>query len=399
MKALLKMCNTPRFAMVNGLEVKIACRSCAICRADRVKDWVGRAIAENEVSTRALFATLTYGDDCHIGAVPNEFAATSVVKRHIQLYVKRLRKDGYAVRYLAVAEYGSLKGRSHWHILLFFKGKSLDVPLGERIFGGDKYWPHGIVQYDDFTVKSAYYCCKYMLKAQRVDNKLLRYEVANQHDITKQGWLTLSRKPPLGAGYFVKRAEMHVDQGLAPQSLRYSFPELMNKKTGKNREFYLKRGSAAADLFLKAFVERWQAKYGTNPPYSEIVAEYLDRIARPVGDTKLHPVRMVARPRVLPEGGRDLEFIEAINSFVCDVDGPEGRQRYYYCFDAEGYRGWNTKIISERQALSLREQARLAREAAARSGSDGAAVQPRGKFRISGLPEWDHKPLRLVDGE
>lgn len=396
---MLKMCNTPRFAMVNGLEIKIACRSCAICRADRVKDWVGRAIAENEVSTRSVFATLTYGDDCHIGVVPNEFAATSVVKRHVQLYVKRLRKAGYAVRYLAVAEYGSIKGRCHWHILLFFNGKSPEFLLGERIFGGDKYWPHGIVQYDDFSVKSAYYCCKYMLKAQRVDNKLLRYEVANQSDITKQGWLTLSRKPPLGAGYFVKRAQLHIDQGLAPQHLRYSFPELMNKKTGKNREFYLKRASACADLFLKAFVDGWSAKYGTNPPQSWIVEEYLDRISRPVGDTKLHPVRMVARPRELPEGGRDLEFIEAINCFVCDVDGPEGRQRLYWSFDADGFPGWGPSVMTEGEAVLRRERAKLARAADLEQSGASLPRKPRGKFRISGLPSWDGKPLRWSDDD
>lgn len=376
------MCVTPRIWIVRGIQTEVACGRCWQCRSNRVWDWVGRSLAEAETAGDVRVVTLTYGNSASVGAVPNEFAAVSVVKRDIRLWFKRMRKGhkvngkhvAYPLRYLAVAEYGGLKGRVHWHAILFFKDRAPDVPLNTRVYEGDFAWPHGITYWQEFTAASAVYCCKYVLKSEGVDNRLLRSERAKQSEASNDGWMTLSKKPPLGAEYFRRRAEDYVKAGLAPQDLTYSFPEVRERQSKRIRQFHLKRGSASADLFLKHYLDSWAAKRGGHPPQSEVVEEYCDRVARPLGFNELRPVRMKAKPRYLPHGGGELVFVETLNAYACDVVGPEGAlARLFWTFTDDGLPGWNSVIMSDLEAAKRRGRAALARDPAAyRAASKGA---------------------------
>lgn len=392
------MCITPRVWDIDGLKVEVGCSKCWQCRSNRMWDWVGRCIAEAETSAHVRVVTLTYGDSDRIGTVPNVFAASSIVKRHARLWVKRMRKghvakdkDGkpvldsngkpvyrrYPVRYLIAAEYGSEKGRAHWHAVLFFSENVPDIPLDVRHHGGDEFWPHGITYWQAFTPAAAVYVCKYILKSQGIDNRLLRSERLKQREGVTSSWATLSRKPPLGAEYFRSRAEEYVRVGLAPQDLIYTFPEVREYASKRIRKFHLKRGSASADLFLRHYVETWAKVYGTHPPQSEVVEEYLDRLARPEGVTVLRQVRMKARPRDLPEGGRELVFVEALNSYACDVERNGAVKRLFWSYDDNGFPAWNAYVVSETEAGQRRERARLARDPAAyRAASQSSLKRP-----------------------
>lgn len=377
-----RMCVTPRKWNIDGVTVEVCCSKCWACRNNRASDWTGRAIAESENASAVRFVTLTYGDDNRVGVIPNEFAATSLVKRDVQLWIRRIRKAGYSVRYLIAGEYGPAKGRTHWHAILYFQGRAPDIPLNTRLHGGDEFWKLGITYWADFTVGAAFYTCKYLLKAQTVDNRLLRSEKELQSDNQKQGWATLSRRPPLGAKYFQQRAEIYVRNGLAPQDLEYSFPEVYTARSGsakhttpgmkerkkEKQRFYLKRGSASADLFLRHFVDKWRETYGTHPPQSEIVEEYLDRMARPDGVAQLRLLRMKSRPPFLPDGGSEADggsgliFVETLNSYGCDVSLTGTPVRLFWSYDADGRPAWVASIVSEAEASLRRERAKLARD-------------------------------------
>lgn len=390
------MCINPRLMTVDGLQVPVECRVCWSCRENRARDWAGRCIAESIHAEASRFVTLTYGDSAQYDTVPNEFAAFTVVPRHVQLWLKRIRNDGHKVRFLISSEFGPLKGRVHWHAALFFKGPAPDLPLAQRL-SDDPYWPHGFTYWEEFSPSSAFYVTKYMLKAERVDNKLLRHEVVNPYEVENFNWVSLSRKPVLGADYFRERAGDYVKHGLAPQDLFYSFPDVRDQE-GKVRRFYLKKGSASADYFLRSFVEQWAAKRGGHPPASEVVADYLDRVAPAPSVLALPPAAVRVEKPSLPLEGRDLRFVDRLNAWACTVGPADAPERLLWSFDLDGVPSWQPKIVSPAEAAKRRELVAFSRKAdEERAGSKPS--ERRRKFRISGLPEWDGKPLRLSDDD
>ena len=53
------MCVTPSHLPEIG---PVACRNCWQCRKNRINDYVGRCLAEQKFSDKALAVTLTYAD-------------------------------------------------------------------------------------------------------------------------------------------------------------------------------------------------------------------------------------------------------------------------------------------------------------------------------------------------
>ena len=82
---------------------------------------------------RNCFLTLTY-DDAHL---PEH---GQLVKRDLQLFFKRLRKNVGPFRYVACGEYGELKRRPHFHVALFGMDFSSDrIEYSEGIRGDKVY--------------------------------------------------------------------------------------------------------------------------------------------------------------------------------------------------------------------------------------------------------------------
>lgn len=92
--------------------ILVGCGKCLPCLTNKRADWIFRLTYEYRVSSSAQFVTLTY----HPKFVPDGLS-----KRHLQLFLKRLRRHDSSgrIRYFAVGEYGSKSGRPHYHILLF----------------------------------------------------------------------------------------------------------------------------------------------------------------------------------------------------------------------------------------------------------------------------------------
>lgn len=235
----------------------VSCRNCWQCREDRVNQLVGRCIAEKQYSDRTFAVTLTYGVDG-----PN--SATLVLK-DFQDFMKRLRVDGYRVRYLVAGEYGTKKGRAHWHAVLFFKGKipPLGDPSNPKSIQMEKrfnwqYWDHGFVYFQDLTrnaVRGIRYAMKYALK-----------DVDSRGSANK---MSLSKKPILGDQFVTELAWRYVRAGLEPKDLSYQVHD------GENRTYWL--SGKAQELFEYRFFRFWTLTYPDRPLRSEWVSVIYDR--------------------------------------------------------------------------------------------------------------------------
>lgn len=248
------MCLAPQ-RLANGSEV--ACHKCWQCRERAIDDWVGRNIAESKTAKATHAVTLTYGRS-RSNDVDHERAVV-LTYSDVQKYLKLLRRHGYPVRYFVTGEFGSLKGRAHWHIMLYWLDK---VPAHEldRNFM-EEHWPHGWSFWTRPTPHAVRYNCKYIQK--------------DIGDAQRQGHLAMSKKPPLGTAYFQQVAEQYVRQGLAPQDLHYWFADVRNAD-GSVKKFMLK--DRPAEMFLQHYVDTWKRTYpGRHLPNSELVEEFVDR--------------------------------------------------------------------------------------------------------------------------
>lgn len=115
-------------ARLQSLRVEMfrPCRKCEKCLSYRRLKWRDRMIAENTAAYRSWFVTLTFSPT-HLAGIHAEAhqlgdaSATGIevaAYKHVQGYLKRLRKTGARFRYVAVPEYGEERGRLHYHLLV-----------------------------------------------------------------------------------------------------------------------------------------------------------------------------------------------------------------------------------------------------------------------------------------
>lgn len=264
---------------------EVACRKCWQCRANRINDYVGRCIAEQTTSTDTMAVTLTYSDDLIRGF---EEHAVTLVYADFQQFIKRLRNDGYNVRYIVAGEYGSDNGRAHWHAVLFYNGKAPKrVPhweiersllrstenLGNPCFTKQvcelqnmywHYWPHGTVRFE----KPEYEGFRYILK----------YALKNMKDTHAVAHVAMSKKPPLGHDFFMQRAEKYVAQGISPQSPHYEFRHSIDRYDGKRRKYWLQ--GRMREIFNETYINLWEETHGVEYPFSEMLEEQQDKWIR-----------------------------------------------------------------------------------------------------------------------
>lgn len=293
------MCTNPN-RLADGSFV--ACRECWQCKERKIDDWSGRNIAEVRNARAAHTVTLTYGRDPDNPTVAgiDHMRAAVLTYSDVQKMLKHLRVDGYPVRYFVVGEYGDKKGRSHWHIILYWQGDIPELPDMERNRHW-KYWPHGFTYWRElkrtYAGAAVRYACKYLVKVMGDENGQIFGPMP-------------SKKPPLGDAWFRDLARQHVDAGFAPQSLFYSFPDVQRR--GKPVNFLM--SGKTADNFLKYYVEaltgeemperpkggnkrerleyemaltRWVLHANSDAvrmPNSELVEEWLDGLIAPLNE-------------------------------------------------------------------------------------------------------------------
>lgn len=260
------MCINPSFIWVTrgpkSEKEPVPCRQCWRCKKNRINDYVGRCLAEIATSQQACTITLTY-------APRSDLADKVLHPRHFQLFMKMLRRAGHKVRYLVAGEYGDLRGRAHFHAILFFEQIAparpsdapfynpdhLHDPLGSQAFSTQipqmrmshiREWPHGHVNVDwSADERSIRYVCKYLMSEDK-----------------NRAWFSMSKKPPLGASWFAEKAAMARDLGALPSSFNYLPPGASKDRpyfmSGATRRDYL--NAITQDPADKSRMSEWVHK-------------------------------------------------------------------------------------------------------------------------------------------
>ncbi len=143
-----------KIGLYNGSEFTYvhSCGQCTPCRVNRREEWLCRILMESYSHAESLFVTLTYASE----SVP---LCGTLVKRDVQLFLKRLRKRlvPRKVRHFVCGEYGEKSKRPHYHAVLF--GLGLDdydlVCLS---------WKNGFVSVSELNRSRARYVAQYIMK-------------------------------------------------------------------------------------------------------------------------------------------------------------------------------------------------------------------------------------------
>lgn len=159
-------------------DICVPCGKCPFCAATRRADWATRLEYEARLHLTKKFVTLTYANP-HLKW---NHGVPQLCKRDLQLWFKRIRKTGVAIRYYAVGEYGTTTLRPHYHVILFGN-------VGDDVIRSA--WPLGQVHIGTVTQASIAYTLGYVVYAK--DWKFLKNRVP--------AFNVMSRRPGLGSNY------------------------------------------------------------------------------------------------------------------------------------------------------------------------------------------------------
>lgn len=195
--------------------IELPCGRCIGCRLKYSRVWADRCIAEASYYDNNIFLTLTY-DDEHLPK-PNKLEDGSdspvnpLVKRDLQLFIKRLRKHlpNQRIRYFACGEYGSKSMRPHYHIIIF-NCRLDDINLlyqndkQFRYYTSDlihKIWPYGYHIIAAVNWDTCAYTARYVVKKQTGSGSAIYDKFNYPPEFT-----LMSRKPGIGRQYFEDHA-------------------------------------------------------------------------------------------------------------------------------------------------------------------------------------------------
>lgn len=109
-----------RMRDADAYHMTVPCGQCPECMKRRVSVWSFRLRKEEEVSVSSFFVTLTY-DTENVPISANGFM--TLHKPDVQKFFKRLRKkmpkNAPKISYYVAGEYGSKRGRPHYHAIIF----------------------------------------------------------------------------------------------------------------------------------------------------------------------------------------------------------------------------------------------------------------------------------------
>lgn len=201
----------PRMGYVDQPQ-DVPCGQCIGCRLERSRQWAIRCVHEASLHAENCFITLTYAPE-HL---PPD---GSLKKRDFQLFMKRLRKKyNTRIRFFHCGEYGTEKGRPHYHACLFgfdFPDKELwSERNGVKLYTSKELlslWEHkGHVTIGEVTFESAAYVARYIMKKINGDRAEEHYTLTDPEtgQITQlqPEYTTMSRRPGIAKEWYDKFA-------------------------------------------------------------------------------------------------------------------------------------------------------------------------------------------------
>jgi hypothetical protein len=181
------------FPFAKGFNVP--CGQCKGCRKRKAVQWAIRMVHETQMHEENCFITLTFND----WELEKRNQASIKVK-DFQLFMKKLRNSTFKkIRFFHCGEYGKLRGRPHYHAILFgydFPDRVLwKAENGNKLYISDKLkslWPYGWSSVGDVTFASAQYVAKYCTKKITGDLAEDHYKTVNGIPVTPE-YCTMSR--------------------------------------------------------------------------------------------------------------------------------------------------------------------------------------------------------------
>lgn len=198
--------------------LKLPCGRCFGCRMERSRQWAVRCMHEAQMHRHNCFLTVTY-------ATENLPPHGSLVKRHHQLFLKKLRAavnrqrhrmaiqhppvggwpfaleestpqsapgapdktpgtPGAQLRYYMAGEYGAELARPHYHFCIFgidFNDRTYwkTTAAGSKLYRSatlEKLWPEGHSTVGNLTFESAAYTARYCLQKRTGEKFKKHYE-------------------------------------------------------------------------------------------------------------------------------------------------------------------------------------------------------------------------------
>lgn len=214
----LHMCLFPKIIGHEYGGTEVSCGRCIECLERQSTEWAFRCVLEAKQHEQNCLITLTYKDE------PPE-----LIKKDYQDFLKRLRSriSPLKIRYFGSGEYGSLKGRPHYHFIIFgWKPDDLELLYSK---GTSRYykshfletvWSHGFVNVTEVTLDSAKYVAKYL-------QKMLSFKDGRQPPFTTQ-----STHP--GIGFNAIDARDLVDDCIIVKGRRIPLPRYFLKQLKEN---------------------------------------------------------------------------------------------------------------------------------------------------------------------
>lgn len=153
--------------LIDEYYITVPCGKCIECAKQISNEWAFRICDEARMYEQNCCLTLTYD---------NEHLPTGglLSKRDHQLFLKRFRKAiaPRRIRYFLSGEYGSLRGRPHYHVIVFgyyppdcvykFTRNGRDFYTSEFI---SSVWQNGQILVGELDMHTAFYTAKYLQKA------------------------------------------------------------------------------------------------------------------------------------------------------------------------------------------------------------------------------------------
>lgn len=219
------------FDFVRGYEsIALPCGQCIGCRLERSRQWAIRCVLESQLHTHNEFVTLTYNDE-------NLPKNQSLSHRDVQLFLKKLRKDGHKVRYYMCGEYGENFERPHYHLCMF----GFEIKDKQPLFaaGGNqcKYlvhrsqyleekWGLGYVTIGELNFETAAYVARYCVKKLTGDKAAYgkRFPEYSQ----------MSRRPGIASSWFEEYAgDVLAEDKIITKNLTTKCPKYYDKLIDK----------------------------------------------------------------------------------------------------------------------------------------------------------------------
>lgn len=155
--------------------ILVPCGHCFYCQKQKVN--TKALLVKHEMSANyqvASFVTLTFAEEyvpkrnvyCDFTRDGQLLQSYDFDKTILQKFVKRVRryidyhKLGLRFKYIAVGEFGHLRGRCHYHLIMIGVSAQIITPIIE------KCWRFGIFDVKDCDDKASFYCTKYMTKSE-----------------------------------------------------------------------------------------------------------------------------------------------------------------------------------------------------------------------------------------